>query len=302
MATERSYVQGNFMFNLQGVKCGFIRSIGGGDISAEVIEEKLGPDYFVKKHIGQPKYGDFEMQIGFSMSKPVYQWIEASWKQNYARKDGSIIAADYNMNAKSEREFFHALITETTIPECNGSSKDPAYMTLKYSPEYTRYKKASGKVTGEINGLNQKAWLPSNFRLEIAGLDCTKVNKIEAITVKQSTVTDDLGDARDYAKEPGKLDFPALKLSLAEVTAQSWLDYFENFVLKGNCHEDQEKSGSLTLLTANREKPLMTVNMFNMGIYKITPDKSEANADQIKRVSVELYCERMELAYENFVS
>lgn len=28
--------------------------------------------------------------------------------------------------------------------------------TLKYSPEYTRYKKASGKVSGDINGLNQK--------------------------------------------------------------------------------------------------------------------------------------------------
>jgi len=299
---DRSYVSGNFMFNLQGVKCGFIKSISGGDISAEVINESVGPDYFTKKHIGQPKYGDFEMQLGFSMSKPVYEWVEASWKQNYARKDGSIVAADYNLNAKSEREFFHALITETTIPACDGSSKDPAYMTLKYSPEYTRYKKASGKVSGEINGLNQKAWLPSNFRLEIAGLDCTKVNKIEALTVKQSQVTDDIGDARDYAKEPGKLDFPALKVSFAEVTAQSWLDYFENFVIKGNNHEDQEKSGSLTLLTANREKPLMTLNFFNMGIYKITPDKSEANADSIKRVSAELYCERIELKYENFVS
>jgi hypothetical protein len=299
---DRSYVSGNFMFNLQGVKCGFIKSISGGDISADVINEAVGPDYFTKKHIGGVKYGDFEMQLGFSMSKPVYEWIEASWKQNYTRKDGSIIAADYNLNAKSEREFFHALITETTIPACDGSSKDPAYMTLKYAPEYTRYKKASGKVSGDINGLNQKAWLPSNFRLEIAGLDCTKVNKIEALTVKQTTTTDDIGDGRDYAKEPGKLDFPALKLSFAEVTAQSWLDYFETFVIQGNNHEDAEKSGSLTLLTANREKPLMTLNFFNMGIYKITPDKSEANDDKIKRVSAELYCERIEMKYENFVS
>ena len=300
--TRPSYVGGNFMFSLQGVKCGFIQSISGGAISAELVEEKVGPDYFVKKHIGGVKYEEFEMKIGFSMTKAVYEWIESSWKQNYGRKDGSIVAADFNLNAKSEREFFHALITETTIPECNGSSKDPAYLTLKYAPEYTRYKKASGKVTGEINGLNQKAWLPSNFRLEIAGLDCTKVNKIEAMTVKQTTTTDDIGDARDNQKEPGKLEFPALKVTFSEGTAQTWLDYFKSFVIDGNCHEDQEKSGSLTFLTANREKPLATVSFFNMGIYKIVPDKSEANDDKIKRVSAELYCERMELKYENMVT
>jgi len=302
MADNRSYVSGNFMFNLQGIKCGFIKSISGGGISADVINEAVGPDYFVKKHIGQPKYEDFEMQIGFSMTKAVYEWIEASWKQQYARKDGSIVAADYNLNAKSEREFFHALITETTIPACDGSSKDPAYMTLKYSPEYTRYKKASGKVSGEINGLNQKAWLPSNFRLEIAGLDCSKVNKVDALTVKQTVQTDDIGDARDMAKEPGKLEFPALKVSFAEVTAQPWIDYFENFVIRGNNHEDQEKTGSLVFLTANREKELARVNFFNMGIYKLSPDKAEANDDKIKRMNAELYIERMEFQYSAFTT
>jgi hypothetical protein len=294
---DRSYVGGNFMFNLQGVKCGFIKNISGGGISAEVINESVGPDYFVKKHIGQPKYEAFEMSIGFSMTKPVYDWIRASWEQNYARKDGSIIAADFNLNAKSEREFFHALVTETTVPACDGASKDPAYMTLKFDPEYTRYKKASGKVSGEVNGLAQKTWLPSNFRLEIAGLDCSRVNKIEALTVKQTTTTDDIGDARDYAKEPGKLEFPALKFTVAEVTAQSYLDYFEDFVIRGNNTEDKEKTGSLTFLSANREKELLRLDFFNMGIYKLTPDKSEANDDKIKRVSVEFYCERIVLNY-----
>jgi hypothetical protein len=294
---DRSYVAGNFMFELQGVKCGFIKSVEGGAISAEVINESVGPDYFVKKHIGQPKYEDFTMQIGFSMTKAVYEWIQASWKQNYMRKDGAIIAADFNLNAKSQRDFFHALITETTVPACDGSSKDPAYMTLKFAPEYTRYKKASGKVQGEINSLNQKMWLPSNFRLEIAGLDCTRVNKIEALTIKQTAVTDDIGDARDMAKEPGKLEFPPLKLELAEVTAQSWMDYFDTFVIKGNNEETQEKNGSLIFLSSNREKELARLNFFNMGIYKLTPAKSEANDDKIKRISVELYCERIEFAY-----
>ena len=56
----------------------------------------------------------------------------------------------------------------------------------------------------------QKQFLPSNFRLEIDGLDCTKVSKIDSFTVKQPIQTDDIGDKRDYKKEPGKLEFPNL--------------------------------------------------------------------------------------------
>lgn len=292
---DRSYVAGNFMFELQGVKCGFIKSVEGGAISAEVINESVGPDYFVKKHIGQPKYEDFTMQIGFSMTKAVYEWIQASWKQNYMRKDGAIIAADFNLNAKSQRDFFHALITETTVPACDGSSKDPAYMTLKFAPEYTRVTKASGKASGEFGKYEQKLWLPQNFRLAIDGLDCTRVNKIDAWTVKQTAVTDDIGDARDYAKEPGKLEFPNLKISVAEVTSETWRAWHEDFVIKGNNGEDKEKGGTLEFLSPNRQDVLLTIKFFNIGIFKCTNDKAEANADTVKRVSAEVYFERAEI-------
>ena len=297
MADTRSYVSGNFFFQIDGVKCGFIKSVDGGAISAEVVNEPVGPMYFVKKHIGTPKYEDFTMQIGFSMSKAVYDWIAASWQMNYQRKNGAIIACDYKLDAKSQREFFNALITETGIPACDGASKEPAYLTLKFAPEYTRYTKASGKATGELGKAEQKLWLPQNFRLSIDGLDCTKVAKIDAFTVKQTAVTDDIGDARDYMKEPGKLEFPNLKITLSEVAAQTWYDWHEDFVIKGNNDEGKEKGGTLEFLSPNRQDVLLTIKMFNLGIFKLTTDKSEANADQIKRVSAELYCERKELQF-----
>ena len=297
MADVRSYVSGNFFFELDGVKCGFLKSIDGGAITAEVITEAVGPTYFAKKHIGGPKYEDFTMQIGFSMSKAVYDWIAASWAMNYQRKNGSIVACDYKLDAKSRRDFFNALITETGIPACDGSSKEPAYLTVKYAPEYTRYVKASGKASGELGKSEQKLWLPQNFKLTIDGLDCTKVAKIDAFTVKQTAVTDDIGDARDYLKEPGKLEIPNLKITLSEVTAQTWYDYHENFVIKGNNDEGAEKGGTLEFLSPNRQDTLLTITFMNLGIFKITTDKSEANADQVKRVSAEFYCEQMTLKY-----
>ena len=133
-AGNRSYVSGNFFLSLDGAKAGFVKSVDGGDITADVINEAKNPSYFTKKHIGQPRYEEFEVQIGFSMTKIVYNWIRQSWSMGNQRMDGSITALDYQLNPVSERQFQKAIITETTIPAADGSSKEPAYITLKFTP------------------------------------------------------------------------------------------------------------------------------------------------------------------------
>jgi hypothetical protein len=294
---DRSYVAGNFFLNLDGVKTGFLKSVDGGGIVGDVVSESSGASYYTKKHIGNVKYEDININIGFSMTKAIYDWIAASWMMNYQRKNGAIVACDYKLDAKTQREFFNALITETTLPACDGSSKEPAYLSIKFAPEYTRYSKASGKAAGEYGKNEQKMWLPSNFRLEIDGLDCTKVNKVDSFTIKQSVQTDAIGDARDYAVEPGKLEFPNLKISMAEVTADSWWAWHKDFVIDGNNDEAREKGGRLVFLSPNRQTELAEVKFSNLGIFKINADKAEANADSIKRVKAELYCEKMEFNY-----
>ncbi len=294
-AAGRSYVSGNYFLTLDANQCGFPKSVDGGAITAEVINEPSGSTYFVKKHIGQPKYQDFQVQVGFDMSKKVGEWIAQSWAITYRRVDGSFITLDDKLQPVFERQFFQAVLTETTIPALDASSKEPAYMTVKFAPEVTRTAKPSGKGDyGQYRKNEQKMFVPFNFKLEIAGLDCTKVNKIESFTVRQTAVTDDIGDARDYAKEPGRLEFPNLKITLAESTAQSWLDWHESFVVKGNNDESFEKNGTLTLLALNRKDVLAQIKFYNMGIFRVDTDRAEGNADQMKRVQVELYVERME--------
>ncbi len=294
MAGTRSYVAGNFFLNLDGVKCGFVKSVDGGAITADVVEEKLKDSYFAKKHIAQPKYEDITVSFGFNMAQNVYDWIAASWQMNYQRKNGSIVVTDPTFQAKSERQFFNALITETTIPALDGASKDPAYLTVKFAPEYTRVVKASGKLTAG-KAVAQKQFLPSNFRFELDGLDATKVSKIDSFTVKQTAVTDDIGDARDFQKEPGKLEIPNLRVTISEAGASTWVDWFEDFVIKGNCDDSHEKSGAIVFLSPNRKDELGRVNLHNVGIFALRQQAATANADKISRVVAELYCERMEL-------
>src|SRR5947209_16912998 len=89
-------------------------------------------------------------------------------------------------------EWSNALISEVGFPACDAAWKDAAKMTIKFSPETTRMSARTGASAGGVysggrNAQVQKKWLPANFRLQIAGLEaaCTRVNKIEAIVVKQ---------------------------------------------------------------------------------------------------------------------
>ena len=297
-AGPRSYSAGNFFLVLDGVKTGFLSSVEGGAITGEVIRETSGGSYFIKKHLGQPKYEEFTIDLGLSMAKPVYDWIASSWSTNYQRRNGSILAGDAKLEVQTQRDFFNALITETTIPAADAAAKDVASMTVKFAPEIIRKAKGGGALPAEPKNKEQKQWLPSNFRLAIDGVDCTKVSKVDAFTVKQATAQDGIGDGRDYQPEPGKLEFPNLRIALAESAAESWVTWHEDFVISGNNDESKEKGGSLVFLSPDRQTDLLEVKFYNLGIFKLVPDKVESNSDQIRRVVAELYCERMELVYK----
>jgi len=288
----RTLPGGHFQLLLDGVACAFLNSVDGGAPVAEVVSE-AGPTSFIKKHLGPIKYEPFVLKLGLAMSKQLSDWISASWNGNYARKNGAVVVSDFNLTAVSQREFFNALVTETTIPALDGSAKEPASLTLTLAPEFTRTTKASGKV--DTTTVNQKLSLPSNFKVTIDGLDCTKIRRVNSFTVKQSAATDDIGDARDYLHEPGKVDFPNLEITLPEAAAKTWFDWFEDFAIKGNNDESKEKTGSIAFLSPNLAEELMRIDLFNLGIFKIEYDRTEAQSDQVATVTAHLYCERMAL-------
>jgi hypothetical protein len=290
MPAIRPYSGMNFMY-LDGKEAGFVKSVDGGAVTAEVINEPSGPSFFVKKHIGAPKYEEFMLQFGFSMSRAIYDWIAASWKGDSSRKSGAIVACDYQYVVKSEREFLNALLTEVTIPAMDGASKDACYLTIRVKPESVRSKKGSGQKIGQVAKPEQKVWLPSNFRLEISGLDCKFVTKIDSFTVKQ-TFASGIGVGRDFEVQPGKLEFPNLSITLSEAHAQSWIDWHNDFVIRGKNSEENEKSGSLIFLSPDVSTELGRVNFHNLGIFRLSSES--AQADQIASVTAELYCDRME--------
>ncbi len=96
-------------------------------------------------------------------------------------------------------------------------------------------------------------WLPASFRLQIDGLDATKVSRIEGLTIVSKAAENPAGEPRDLQKEAATLEISNLVMTLAESGIAGWKAWFEDFVVKGNNADANEKNGSLEYLTNDKQ-------------------------------------------------
>jgi hypothetical protein len=193
-------------------------------------------------------------------------------------------------------EFSNALVSQVTFPTFDVSAKEAAYVELTLAPESTRTVDVKGeKLTLQTKA--QKKGLLANFRLSIGGLEaaCSKVRKIDALTIKQSVQTEGVGSARELTREAGKLEIPSLVVTVPMNHATPFLEWHESFVILGKSGDEQEREGSLELLTPDLKETLLTLNFSHLGIFAVSAPPTEANADQIAVLKAEMYCEAMSL-------
>jgi hypothetical protein len=235
------------------------------------------------------------------MSSEMYDWISGVLNNDPTRRDNAIIGVDSTGNERSRLEFVEALITEIGMPALDAASKDAAKITLKLTPEMTQRKAGSGGKANlaAVDAKTQKKWLPANFRLSIDGIGnaTKKVNKIEALVIKQKVTESAVGEARDFATEPTSVEIPNLVITFPETDSQTWYDWHENFVIRGNNTEDEEKTGTLEYLSSDLKTVLFTLNFSNLGIFKIADAKPESARDTVRRVKAEMYVEAIEFSY-----
>jgi hypothetical protein len=287
----RAYAAGRFGLTLEGVPVGPVRSVSGGGISADVIREQA-VGHLAEKHIGPPRYEDFAVEVGLGANKALQGWITETLGGKWSRRNGSVESADANLNVKSVREFQNAVISEIGFPALDGSSKEAAYLTLRFTPELTRTTKGSGKLSAP-SGAKQKKWLASNFRFELGDLPTKRVSKIDAFAIRQRVATDQFGEIRERRKQPVVIEVPDLKITFAEVDLPKWQEWFEDFVIKGNSGQENEKSGAIAFLDAALAKELGSIELQNVGIYRLAPEPATAGAEAVRRWTAELYVERM---------
>jgi hypothetical protein len=275
-----------------------VKAVEGGGIYGDVVVEPAAGTVSAKKHIAGVRYEPISLSIGLE-ARPILAWIASNWKGDTKPRTGKLSSLDFDYKVRSETEFTNAFLTETTFPAFSGDSKDAGFLTVKLAPEVIRVVPGSGVAAANPGLTPTKAWLMSNFRFEMDGLDATRVNKVESFTVRQPVVEQLAGKEGNYAKTVGVLDFPVLKISISESTAKTWVAWHQEFVIKGNNADEKEKNGALVILNPSLKNELARVNLFSCGISRLAPEHQVANSQAQRRLTAELYCERMELVVQD---
>ena len=294
-AVGRPYGQ-TVTLEIEQVNQGFVQSFEGGSTFGDVAVEKLSPDHIVHKHVAGVKYDDITVTVGTGMGKDLYEYVKSAFGTAHIRKDMSFKRADFNQNVTWQMDVFHTLVTGVRFPELDASSKNLGLLTLTLTPEFTRIKPASGKLSQSL-GSKTKQWITSNFRLTIPGLDCTRVSKIGALNLTFDVPDSPVGEQRDYQKLPSVLNVPNLVVTVPEQFGQSFIDWHTTFLIQGKNDQSQEKEGTLEFLTPDLKETLFTLKFHSLGIFRLTADKFDAHSETTRNLTAEMYCEAMEFSY-----
>jgi hypothetical protein len=297
---SRSHTAGRFALDIAGYNVGFLKKFSGMAMEADVVANDLGPDNIQKKHVANIKWTAGKATVGIGMGKGMYDWIKQSFDKSYEPKNGSFVNGDFNYKAQSRLDFEDALITSVTVPKLDGSSKDAAYFDIEFEPERVRWSKGGGEDIRSKIGPKQKAWLCSNFRVELGDLPCQRVASVDSFTWKCSIAPDQVGLFKEPTKHPAKVTVPDLKLSISAADHQAWADAAKKWFIDGEHLEENEMNGRIVFLDPDMKTELGEVTLLNVGFKKFSKDDFEANAEKIARFSVELYVEKMEFKISAF--
>jgi hypothetical protein len=293
MADQRSHTAGRFALDIDGYNVGFLKKFSGLAMEADIVNNDLGPDNVQKKHVANIKWTPGKATVGIGMGKGMYDWIQASFDKGYLTKNGAFTSADFNYKAMSTMSFQNGLISAVTVPKLDGASKDAAYFDIEFEAEQVRWAKGDGSdIRGKI-GPKQKAWLCSNFRVEIGGLPCDRVAMVDSFTWKCAVAADQVGIFREPTKHPAKVTVPEIKLTISMADHDAWAQAAKKWFVDGHHLEGDEMTGSIKFLDPNMSDQLGEIELHNVGFKKFAEEDREANSEKISRFTVELYVEKM---------
>jgi hypothetical protein len=302
-ALNRGYVAGKSAIELDGQFAGWIESAGRGQATSVVAPSKVGPGGITTKQVASVGYEDITATCGTGMSKNFYDWIKASFDKHFVRRNCAIITCDYNYKVKSRMDLFNAILSEVSFPACDEASRNAANMTVKFAPVGTRMTVTQAGATYQSGAVAskglQKKWLPTNFRLQIAGLeaDCQRANKIGAIGVRIVPAANKSASLSPTSDVPLRMQPSNLAVTIPEMYSGEFHNWYQDFVIRGNNSTANRKVGTLEYLTPDLRESLFTLTFRGLGISELTPEILARGDEAVRQVRAAMYCEDIGFAF-----
>lgn len=291
-ALKGSYASGNVALELEGQFAGLLSGVEGGNPFADIISEGVGPDMIQRKRSGQPRFEDILFDINMSqITKPLSGWITDTLTKGPVQKSGAIVYADFQNKEVKRMEFLGGVLVEVGTPVCEGASKDQAGLSLRITPQSTRFMGASGKPLQPI-GSKAKSISSSNFRFNVQGLEqaCKRIIKVEAIVARRLAPQTSIGQEK-FKAAPGVLDCSLVSILLPEIDGGPFYAWFDDAVLKGK--QGGERAGLLEWFDPTGKGVEASAQLGGLGIVRYALEPANIKSGSVVRV--EMYSETMNL-------
>jgi len=304
---DRAYAAGHFDLTIDGHKdTGYLKSLDGGWVKTNVMEEAVGSNQFRGKHSSVAEIEPFTFEVGILGSADILKWMQQSWNRQPARRHGMCTHANMNLQQTFTHEFWEALLLEATIPTLDGASKEPGWLKVKAQPERVVTtcieSDSAPRLPQRVIESAQKLWSCSSFRFTIDGVDhMQKTSKIESFTIKQGVKKHYMGTDHLPQIEPTKIDFPNLQGQIALHHAGPLIKWYNQFVSSPTTINatQAQKTGSIEFLDPTTGKCIFRIGLHDVGIVSLNIPGSSANQDSAKRLKYELYVGWMDIQFPN---
>jgi hypothetical protein len=273
----------------------WVRAFEGGNAVADVLAEQVGAEQMLARRPGAVNYEDMLLKLPLEVAPTFASWIQESLSKGPTARSGAMVFFDINRVEWKRLEFSNAIISEIALPTCDAGVSQSPQLTVRLTPEATRW--LGGSTTAAPLAIGKSLKASPNFRLNIKGLEGATqfVSKIEGIGVKRLTQSGAVGQLKLKQLQVGALDVQPIKLALAESKAAPFYSWFESFVIKGRgATGEDERPGLVEWLSATGGTVVASVQLQNLGIVRYAPEPyNSSGADKAPSVQVELYCERL---------
>ncbi len=246
-------------------------STTGNTVSKVIRDGKLTDNEYLNLTYEILPANEFQIELGMGPIPGSLRDLMNSFITGQSvKKSGSFIAADMNTNVNSKINFKNSLISEISFPGMDAKSKNtPMTISLKFKPEEISFKKETDKITEPLKPDNKKQWMPSNFKIEIEGLPCNEIKRVESFKITQKNVEEKIGPVKNNKIVPGKMEYPNLVFYVPDFDSESWKYWFSNFEKQ---KVTEEKKGSIRYFD-NNSKQVFALSFKNIIPVSIQPSR-----------------------------
>lgn len=296
------YTAGRFALELDGNKqVGWLTGIDGGHFKSSAVDHMQGGTNLVSRYAGRPSYDDITINCGLALSNEFWGWIQSSLNYKPQRRNGAIVAYDFDSKERARRTFKDALISEIGFPALDGSTKTAASFSIKLSPETITWEQGQGASMASPNANNepakQKRFQSCNFEVVIDRFKSDarlRKCKVEAFAVKQNIIADPIGGSLVARKQAGRLEMPQIVITFPETLSKIWYDWHQAAVVAGS-RNDQFSTGHIAYLDQDLKTELMRVELKGLSLLSLEYEKLEAHKEGINTCKATLNVEGLEL-------